>query len=209
MRAPRRAAVAPSVRCVTRLKVTSTSRLCHVPAAREWGLELFPWSAISPAMSTPVMLRQRALSSKPVNFGNAALRSCLALVLFWIGGMKFTAYEAAAIQPLIATSPLMSWLYRIFSVRGASDLIGIAELTIAVLILLRPISPRATLAGGLGAIAMFLTTLSFILSLPGGVWAAGLGFPLLGEAGGFLIKDVVLLGASVAIATEAYSAIAS
>ena len=25
--------------------------------------------------------------------------------------MKFTAYEAGAIQPLVANSPLMSWLY--------------------------------------------------------------------------------------------------
>jgi uncharacterized membrane protein YkgB len=160
-------------------------------------------------MSSTIMLRHQGLSSKPVPFGNAALRCGLALVLFWIGGMKFTAYEAAGIQPLIATSPLMSWLYRIFSVRGTSDLIGVAELTIAVLILLRPVSPRATLAGAIGAMAMFLTTLSFMLSLPGGVWATGLGFPMLGEAGGFLIKDVVLLGASAAIATEAYSATVS
>ncbi|MFL6300248.1 MAG: YkgB family protein [Terriglobales bacterium] len=157
-------------------------------------------------MSSTIMLRHRGLSSKPVAFGNAALRCGLALVLFWIGGMKFSAYEAAGIQPLIATSPLMSWLYRSFSVRATSDLIGVAELTIAVLILLRPVSPRATLAGAIGAMAMFLTTLSFMLSLPAGVWAAGLGFPMLGEAGGFLIKDVVLLGASIAIATEAYSA---
>src|SRR4051794_33378003 len=114
-------------------------------------------------MSSTIMLRQHGLSSKPINFGNAALRCGLALVLFWIGGMKFTAYEAAGIQPLIATSPLMSWLYRIFSVRGTSDLIGIAELAIALLILLRPISPRAAMAGGIGAIAMFLTTLSFML----------------------------------------------
>jgi len=155
------------------------------------------------------MLSQRHLSSKPVNFGNAVLRCSLALVLFWIGGMKFTAYEAAGIQPLVATSPLMSWLYRVLSVRAASDLIGVAELTIAVLILLRPLSARAALVGGIGAIAMFLTTLSFMLSLPGGVWAAGLGFPMLGEAGGFLIKDAVLLGASIAITAEAYSAIQS
>jgi reactive chlorine resistance protein C len=107
-------------------------------------------------MSSTVMVRQPRLSSKPVAFGNAALRFGLAIVLFWIGGMKFTAYEAAGIQPLIATSPLMSWLYRIFSVRATSDLIGLAELSIAVLILLRPLSPRVALAGGIGGTAMCL-----------------------------------------------------
>jgi reactive chlorine resistance protein C len=87
--------------------------------------------------------------------------------------------------------------------------IGVAELTIAALILVRPLSAPAAVVGGIGAIAMFLTTLSFMVSLPAGVWAAGLGFPMLGEAGGFLIKDSVLLGASIAITAEAYSAVVS
>src|SRR5437879_3509092 len=95
------------------------------------------------AMSAPVLLSQRHFSSKPVNFGNSVLRSSLALVLFWIGGMKFTAYEASGIQGLIATSPLMSWMYHFLSVQAASNVIGVAELTIAVLILLRPLSARA------------------------------------------------------------------
>ena len=34
------------------------------------------------------------------------------LVIFWIGAMKFTAYEANGIQPLVANSPIMGWLYR-------------------------------------------------------------------------------------------------
>jgi uncharacterized membrane protein YkgB len=36
----------------------------------------------------------------------------LVLVLGWIGAMKFTAYEATGIQGLVASSPLMSWLYK-------------------------------------------------------------------------------------------------
>jgi len=37
----------------------------------------------------------------------------LVLVLLLIGLLKFTAAEAAGIQPLIAHSPLMSWMYAI------------------------------------------------------------------------------------------------
>jgi uncharacterized membrane protein YkgB len=122
--------------------------------------------------------------------------------------MKFTSYEAMGIQPLVATSPLMSWLYHVFSVQITSDLLGLAELSIAALILMRPVSARATLIGAGGGILMFLTTLSFILSLPSGVWAPVHGFPLLAVRGAFLIKDAVLLGSSVAIAGEAYSALA-
>ena len=55
-------------------------------------------------------------------------RYSLVLVLVWIGAMKFTAYEAGAIQPLVANSPLMSWLYAVFSVQATSNLIGVAEI---------------------------------------------------------------------------------
>jgi uncharacterized membrane protein YkgB len=50
--------------------------------------------------------------------------------------------------------------------------------------------------GSVGAIFMFLTTLSFILTTPG--WEPSLGgFPALSlGVGEFLIKDLVLLGAA-------------
>ena len=48
----------------------------------------------------------------------------LVIVLLWIGGMKFTAYEAEGIRPLVANSPLMSWVYRVMSVGGFSSLLG-------------------------------------------------------------------------------------
>jgi uncharacterized membrane protein YkgB len=44
------------------------------------------------------------------------LRYGLVFVIAWIGFMKFTAYEAAGIQPLVANSPLMGWVYSILSV---------------------------------------------------------------------------------------------
>jgi reactive chlorine resistance protein C len=34
----------------------------------------------------------------------------LVVVIAWIGALKFTAYEAQGIQPLVANSPHMSWL---------------------------------------------------------------------------------------------------
>jgi uncharacterized membrane protein YkgB len=55
----------------------------------------------------------------------------LVLVLLWIGTMKFTAYEANAIQDLVASSLLHSWTYGVFGVQALSSLIGIALLPIA------------------------------------------------------------------------------
>ena len=41
--------------------------------------------------------------------GQALIRYDLVVVLGWIGAMKFTAYEAQAIQPLVANSPFLGW----------------------------------------------------------------------------------------------------
>jgi reactive chlorine resistance protein C len=40
------------------------------------------------------------------SIGMHIARYGLAIVLLWIGGMKFTAYEAEGIKPLVANSPL-------------------------------------------------------------------------------------------------------
>lgn len=110
--------------------------------------------------------------------------------------MKFTAYEAAAIQPLVETSPLMSWMYKFLSIQGVSNLLGGTEITIAVMIALRPLSAKFCALGSLLAVGMFLTTLTFLFTLPG--WEPSLGgFPALSGSGGFLIKDLLLLGAAV------------
>ena len=128
--------------------------------------------------------------------GAFLLRYGLVLVLGWIGAMKFTAYEAEGIQALVATSPLMSWMYKVFSLQATSNIIGVAEITAALSIAIRPISARLSAIGSVLAVCTFLATLTFLFSLPG--WEKSLGgFPALSGSGGFLLKDVVLLGAAL------------
>jgi reactive chlorine resistance protein C len=129
--------------------------------------------------------------------GAFLVRYGLVLVIAWIGCMKFTAYEAAGIHPLVANSPLMSWVYAIFSERAFSAILGVVEVAVAVMIALRLVSPKVCAIGSALAIGMFLTTLSFMLSTPG--WEASLGgFPALSVVPGqFILKDLVLLGAAV------------
>jgi reactive chlorine resistance protein C len=128
--------------------------------------------------------------------GRWLLRYALVVVVAWIGALKYGSYEATAIQPLIAHSPLLSWLYDIFSVRTLAALLGTAEIAAAVLIAIRPLWPRISALGSAMAVLLFLCTLSFLFSTPG-VTAAG-GFPVLSVLPGqFLLKDLVLIGASV------------
>lgn len=45
--------------------------------------------------------------------------------------IKFTAYEARGIEPLVAHSPLLGWMYLIWTVRQFSDgllVVGVATL---------------------------------------------------------------------------------
>jgi len=130
--------------------------------------------------------------------GRHTVRYGLVLVLVWIGGMKFTAYEAEGISGFVSNSPLMSWAYSVFSLQGFSALLGVTEIGTALLIAARPLSARAALIGSALAAGMFLTTLSFLLTTPG-VWEASAGgFPALSVIPGqFLVKDFVLFGASM------------
>jgi reactive chlorine resistance protein C len=146
------------------------------------------------------------IGEKLGDLGIFVIRYGLVLVIFWIGAMKFTAYEANGIQPLVANSPLMGWLYGFLSVQAFSNGLGVVEIAIAMMIGLRWLSPEVSAIGSVLATLMFLTTMSFLFSTPG--WEPSLGFPALAVVPGqFLLKDIVLLGASVWSLGESLSSI--
>jgi uncharacterized membrane protein YkgB len=151
--------------------------------------------------------RKALLSSRVTAAGRELARYGLVVVVGWIGCMKFTAYEAEGISTYVANSPLMSWVYGFMSHRGFSAVLGVIEITIAILIAARPLLPRVSVVGSILAVGMFLTTLSFLATTPG-VWepSAG-GFPALsGFPGQFLIKDLALLGISLWSLGDAWQA---
>lgn len=140
--------------------------------------------------------------------GGAILRYGLVAILLYFGAFKFHPVEAEAIRPLVSNSPFMGWMYAVLNVGAVSALIGASEIAVAALLLARAWSPRASAVGGAGAVVIFLTTLSFLLTTPG-AWATIPGWPLPmpGAAGSFLIKDLFLLGAAVWITGESLRAV--
>lgn len=131
--------------------------------------------------------------------GVGVLRYGIVFLLVVIGAAKYFAFEAEAIKPLVENSPLLSWMLGAFGVRGTSNLIGTLEIATGLAIAARPFAPTVSAIGSAAGVATFLTTLSFLFSTPG---ALSLQHP----AGGFLMKDVVLLGACIATAAEALKA---
>ena len=120
----------------------------------------------------------------------------LVVVIGWIGLLKFANYEAHQIQPLVANSPLMGWLYHIFPVYTFSALLGVVEVTAAVLLAVKPVAPKLSIVGSLLAIVLFVGTTSFLFTTPGLGEPAGGGFPAITLLGEFLLKDIPLLGLS-------------
>ncbi|BBZ76427.1 hypothetical protein MANY_17640 [Mycolicibacterium anyangense] len=150
----------------------------------------------------PVHVENSTLS----RLGAVAARYGLVVVIAWIGALKFTVYEAEGIQPLVASSPLMSWVYVLFSVPVFSAVLGVVELATAALLALKPWWPRLSVLGSIAAIGLFLATLSFLVTTPGiGEESAG-GFPVLSSTGQFLVKDIALLGIAVWTLADALSA---
>lgn len=132
-------------------------------------------------------------ASRLQGIGAALLRYSLVFFFLAFGAYKFTETEALGIQPLVAHSLAMSWLYHLAGVRGVSNLIGVIEIATGVLIALRRWAPRLSAIGSLAAAFALLNTLSFLFTTPG----------LAPDMQGFLMKDLTLLAAALWTAGEA------
>ena len=139
-------------------------------------------------LHTPRLAYRFALRARPFELlGGAILRYGLVLFLVLFGLAKFTAAEAQTIQPWVANSPFLGWLYAVTTLQGASNLLGVIELTLGALLAVRHWWSRLSVIGSLGATVAFLTTLSFLFTTPN----------LSPEWQGFLMKDLVLVGAAI------------
>lgn len=160
-------------------------------------------NTITQTINESSLRREQSIGQQVSALGEHAVLFSIALVLVWIGAMKFTAYEAGAIEGLVASSPLVSWLYSVLSLQGASNFIGTIEIATAMTLLAGLRYKWAAVVGALAAIGTFTVTLSFLFTAPG--WEASLGgFPALSVVPGqFLLKDVVLLAAAISLLGKA------
>jgi reactive chlorine resistance protein C len=149
--------------------------------------------AVATAHPSAWATEQRLLALR--SLGEGVLRYGLVFLLLLFGAMKFFRFEAEGIQPLVSHSPLLSWMYRVFSLGTTSAIIGTAEIAFALAIAARRLSPLLSALGSLGASVTFLVTLSFLASTPG-------IFEPSNPAGGFILKDCILLGAALYTAGE-------
>lgn len=128
------------------------------------------------------------------------LRWSLVIIFLWFGCMKFTGYEAHGIEPLIVNSPIMGWLHSLFGVQGESYVIGLIELSAAAALAIGAFIPVISALGAAMSCITYIITLTFFVSTPGVAEPMAGGFPAISAGTGqFLLKDLVLLAASVCL----------
>jgi len=131
------------------------------------------------------------------DFDYHATRVAMIIVFFVFSCQKWFDYEAHALIPFISNGPLIFWLYPVFGVRGAAYFLGSAELLFGLLLLLGFWNRRLAVLGSLGSCATYVATVTIIPFFPD-AWAAPAGgFPAATLPFLFLMKDVVLLAASI------------
>lgn len=162
--------------------------------------------------------------------GKKVARLGIVIVFLWIGSLKFFTYEADGIVPFVANSPLISFFYshagdykNHVNKEGEfiaanhkwheenntylfSKWLGVFLITIAVLVALHSIVPLASVFGSILVALVTLGTLSFLLTTPE-CWVPHIndeqwGFPYLSSRGRLVVKDLVILGASIVTMSE-------
>ena len=125
------------------------------------------------------------------------IRASMVIIFLFFGYQKWFEYEAQALIPYISHGPLISWMYPVFGVRGATWFLGVAEWGFGALLFAGFWSKTCGILGVLGSCFSFLATITIIPFTPNGWAPSAGGFPAMTETVAFLLKDLVLLAVSV------------
>ena len=55
------------------------------------------------------------------------IRASMVIIFLFFGYQKWFEYEAQVLIPYISNGPLISWMYPVFGIRGASWFLGVSE----------------------------------------------------------------------------------
>jgi uncharacterized membrane protein YkgB len=130
------------------------------------------------------------------NLDQHFLRASMVVIFFFFGYEKWFPYEAQALIPYISNGPMISWMYPVLGLRGATYFLGVAEWLFGALLLLGFWNARLGILGALGSCFSFVATFTIIPFMPDGWAATAGGFPAMTENVAFLMKDLVLLAVS-------------
>src|ERR1700758_3877974 len=125
------------------------------------------------------------------------VRASMVIIYFFFGYQKWFPYEAQTLIPFISNGPLISWMYPVFGIRGASWFLGASEWLFGALLLLGFWNKKLGILGAAGSCVTFIMTFTILPFMPDGWNADAGGFPAMQGNEAFLLKDLVLFAASL------------
>jgi uncharacterized membrane protein YkgB len=141
------------------------------------------------------LLSESGLLKKDLDYH--LMRASMVFIFAIFGYQKWFVFEAQQIKPFISNNPFVFWLIPVFGLNGASWFLGVSEWTIGALLFFGVWNKRLGILGAIGSIFTFVSTFTTIPFMPDGWAASAGGFPAMTISTAFLMKDVVLLAASV------------
>jgi uncharacterized membrane protein YkgB len=130
------------------------------------------------------------------DFDYHLLRATMVVMFLFFGYQKWFEYEVQGLIPYITHGPLIFWMYAAFGVRGATYFLGASEWIFGALLFAGFWNKKIGIVGALGSCGTFIATSTIIPFFPDGWAASAGGFPAMTEHVAFLMKDLVLFGAS-------------
>jgi uncharacterized membrane protein YkgB len=124
------------------------------------------------------------------------IRASMVVIFMLFGYQKWWEYEVQVLIPYINNGPLISWMYPVFGIRGASWFLGVSEWLFGALLFVGFWNKEIGILGALGSCVTFIMTVTIIPFMPDGWDVAAGGFPAMTRNVTFLMKDVLLLAAS-------------
>jgi uncharacterized membrane protein YkgB len=140
------------------------------------------------------ILTQLGLLKKDLDYH--LVRASMVIIYFFFGYQKWFPYEAHTLIPFISSGPLISWMYPVFGLQGASWFLGVSEWLFGGLIFAGFWNKPLGILGALGSCVTFIMTITIIPFMPDGWAASAGGFPAMQGNVAFLMKDVVLFAVS-------------
>jgi uncharacterized membrane protein YkgB len=125
------------------------------------------------------------------------IRATMVAIFLIFSCQKWFDVEARALVPFISHGPFIFWLYPAFGVRGAGYFLGSTELLFGFILFLGFWNRKMAVLGSLASCATYFSTVTIIPFFPDPWVAAAGGFPAATLPFLFLVKDIVLLAASV------------
>src|SRR5580700_10507550 len=124
------------------------------------------------------------------------VRASMVIIYFFFGYQKWFAYEAQELIPSISNGPLISWMYPVLGIQGASWFLGASEWLFGALLFLGFWNKKLGILGALGSCVTFIMTFTILPFMPDGWNADAGGFPAMQGNVAFLMKDLVLFAVS-------------